>query len=82
VPIHDDINTISKGFSWGGCTASKRKRYARKVMTMEDRGTDQPAEPDLCFTRADLRDVVPHDNDPVVISVVTVGRRVHRVLID
>ena len=34
------------------------------------------------FTRADLRDVVPHDNDPVVISVVTVGRKVHMVLVD
>ena len=34
------------------------------------------------FTRGDLRDVVPHDNDPVVISVVTAGRKVHRVLID
>jgi len=34
------------------------------------------------FTRADLRDVVPHDNDPVVISVVTTGRKVHRVLVD
>jgi len=26
--------------------------------------------------------MVPHEDDPVVISVVTVGRRVHRVLID
>jgi len=34
------------------------------------------------LTRADLRDVVPHDNDPVVISVVTAGRKVHRVLVD
>jgi len=34
------------------------------------------------FTRADLRDVVPHDNDPVVISVVTAGRKVHRVLVN
>ena len=34
------------------------------------------------FRRADLRDVIPHDNDPVVISVVTVGRKVHRVLVD
>ncbi|XP_068466383.1 uncharacterized protein [Phaseolus vulgaris] len=31
---------------------------------------------------ADLQDVVPHDNDPVVISVVTAGRKVHRVLVD
>ena len=34
------------------------------------------------FTRADLQDVMPHDNDPVVISVVTAGRKVHRVLVD
>ena len=26
--------------------------------------------------------MVPHDNDPVVISVVTAGRKVHRVLIN
>ena len=29
-----------------------------------------------------LRDVVPHDDDPVVILVVTAGRRVHQVLVD
>ena len=34
------------------------------------------------FTKADLRDFVPQDNDPVVISDVTAGRRVHRVLVD
>ena len=34
------------------------------------------------FTRADLQDVVSHDNDPMVISVVTAGRKVHRVLVD
>ena len=32
--------------------------------------------------KKDLRDVVPHDNDPVVISLVTAGRKVHRVLVD
>jgi len=37
---------------------------------------------DLTFTKADLRDVVPHDNDPVVISLVTAGRRVHCALVD
>jgi len=31
---------------------------------------------------ADLHDVVPHDNDPMVISVVTAGRKVYRVLVD
>jgi len=38
--------------------------------------------PDLVFTKTNLRDVVPHDNDPVVISVVTACRKVHRVLVD
>ena len=82
VPVHDEINTIARGFSGGGCSASKRKKYAREVMVVEARGSDQPTETDLCFTRADLGDVVPHEDDLVVISLVTVGRRVHRVLID
>jgi len=34
------------------------------------------------FTKANLRNVVPHDNDPVVISVVIARRRVHQVLVD
>ena len=51
-------------------------------MEVDAQGLEQPTEPDLCFTQADLRDVVPHDNDPVVISLVTAGRRGHRVLVD
>ena len=39
-------------------------------------------EVDITFKKADLRDVVPHDNDPVVISLITAGRRAHRVLVD
>ena len=54
----------------------KRKKYTREVMIVE------AWEPDLCFTSADLGDVVPHEDDPVVIFVVIVGRRVHRFLID
>jgi len=30
---------------------------------------------DITFTKEDLRDVVPHDNDPIVISLVTAGRK-------
>jgi len=82
VRVHAEINTISGGFSGGGCTASQRKKYAREVMTVEARELDQLAEPDPCFTKAYLRDVVPHEDDSMVISVVIVGRRVHRVLID
>ena len=32
VPIHGEINTISRGFSEGECTASQQKKYAREVM--------------------------------------------------
>ena len=77
VPFHGEVNTISRGFLGGGCNASQRKKYAREVMTVEAWELDQSPEPDLYFTKADLKDVVPHDNEPVIISVVTVGRRVH-----
>ena len=71
VSVHGKLNTIS------GCSASKRKKYTREVMSMEVRRSDEPAKPHLYFTNTDLEDVVPHENDLVVISVVTVGRRVH-----
>jgi len=51
-------------------------------MSLDTRRLDHPLEPTLYFTSSDLEDVVPHEDDPVVISVVTVGRKVHRVLID
>jgi len=82
VLVHGEVNMISGVFSGGGCTASQRKKYAKGVMAVEAREPDQSPEPDLYFSKADLQDVVPHDNDPVVILVVTVGRRVHRVLIE
>ena len=70
VPVHGELNTISRGFSGGGCFASKHKEYTREVMVVEARRSDQPAEPDLCFTSFDLEDVVPHEDDSVVISIV------------
>jgi len=54
----------------------------RDVLAVGVRQVYQIPDVDLVFTKADLQDVVPHDNDPVVISLVTVGRRVHRVLVD
>ncbi|XP_068474811.1 uncharacterized protein [Phaseolus vulgaris] len=82
MPIHGEVHTISGGFSEGGPTASQCKRYVRSVNSVAGEGSDDPWETNLVFTKADLRDVVPHDNDPVVISVVTAGRKVHRVLVD
>ncbi|XP_068486891.1 uncharacterized protein [Phaseolus vulgaris] len=81
VPIHGEIHTIAGGFSGGGCTASKQKKYARSVMSVEA-FEDHSPDVDITFTKEDLRDVVPHDNDPIVISLVTAGRMVHRVLVD
>ena len=80
--VHGELNTISRGFSRGGSSASKREQYARAVMSLEARRPDHPLEPALCFTSYDLKDVVPHGDDQVVIFVVTVERKVHRVLID
>jgi len=82
IPIHGEMNTISRGFSGGRSSASKRKRYARVVMYLEASRPDHPSEPDLFFVSSDLEDVVPHEDDPVVISVITVGRKVHKILID
>jgi len=82
VPVNGEVNTISEGFSGGRCTASQRKKYAREVMAVKAQELNQSPEPDLYFTKVDLQDVVPHDNEPVVISMVIVGRRVHRVLIE
>jgi len=51
-------------------------------MTVEVRRPDHPPELTLCFTSSDLENMVPHKDDPVVIFDVTVGRKVHRVLIN
>ena len=51
-------------------------------MSVEAQEADDALDVDHVFTKADLRDVVPHDNDPVVISVVTAGRKEHHVLVD
>jgi len=82
VPIHGEINTIAGGFSGGGCSASQRKKYVREVNEVEVQQVDQTPDVDLIFTKADLQDVIAHDNDPVVILLVTAGRKVHRVLVD
>ncbi|XP_068466639.1 uncharacterized protein [Phaseolus vulgaris] len=82
MPVHGEVHNISGGFSRGGPTASQRKKYVRSVSSVAENFSDEPWESDLVFTRADLWDVVPHDNDSVIISVVTAGRKIHRVLVD
>ena len=62
------------------CLPAKEVRTRGNAVEVQQ--ADLIPDVDLTFTKADLRDVVPHDNDLVVISLVTSGRRVHRVLID
>jgi len=82
IPVHGEMQTIAGGFSGGGCIASQRRRYTQSVMAVDSVDESHFPEVDITFRKADLRDVVPHDNDPVVISLITAGRRVHRVLVD
>ncbi|XP_068491976.1 uncharacterized protein [Phaseolus vulgaris] len=51
-------------------------------MAEEVQEVDQTPDVDFVFTKADLQDVIPHENDPVVILLVIAGRRVHYVLVD
>jgi len=51
-------------------------------MSLDTWRPDHPPEPTLYFTSSDQEDVVPHEDDPVMASVMTVGRKVHRVLVD
>jgi len=80
--MHGELNTIARGFSGGENSTSKRKRYARAIMSLDTRRSNCSAEPSLYITSSDLEHVFPHEDDPVVISVVTVRRKVHKVLID
>ena len=43
---------------------------------------DHSPDVDITFTKEDLRDVVPHDNDPILILFVRAGKMVHRALVD
>lgn len=74
-PILGEFNTITEGFSGGGASKSARKRYARSVMmTSVSMGTSPT--PSLTFTEKDFQYVAPHEDDPVVLSVIMVGRKV------
>jgi len=79
-PIFADLNTIAGGFSRGGPTSASRKRYARSVL-MTAALLPRKSTPTISFNE-DRYDVVAHEDDPVVISIIAMGRWVHRVLVD
>jgi len=64
------LNTISGGFARGGESNASRKNYARQIMLI-DEGSHFFAErsPDIVFSAKDFEGVVPHDDDPMVITL-------------
>jgi len=81
-PILGDLNTIAGGFSVGGSSTSKCKRYAQAVMSVGSRRSGRSTEISLCFINFDLEDVFHHEDNLLVIFIITIGKKVHKVLTD
>ncbi|XP_027902747.1 uncharacterized protein LOC114162932 [Vigna unguiculata] len=80
-PVLGDFNMVAGGFAGGGQTSSARKRYIRSVMTTAK--IDRPKKvPAIIFSSDDLKGVIPHEDDPIVLSMIMMGSNVHRVLVD
>ncbi|GAU42470.1 hypothetical protein TSUD_100820 [Trifolium subterraneum] len=78
------VNTISGGFVGGGESNSARKRYVRRSRfeIWSVGNSTFPHTPEISFNSEDGRDVIPHDDDPLVIQVQILNCDVKRVLID
>jgi len=77
------LNTVSGGFAGGGESSASRKNYARQIMLINE-GSHVFAEKssDITFSPKDFEGVVPHDNDPMVITLQILNWNIKRVLID
>ncbi|GAU16655.1 hypothetical protein TSUD_326050 [Trifolium subterraneum] len=78
------VNTISGGFAGGGESNSARKRYVRKSRfeVCSVVSSTFPHTPEISFNPEDARDVIPHNDDPLVIPVQILNCGVKRVFID
>lgn len=74
-----ELHIIVEGFPDGGVSSVNHKRYARATMCLSE---SQEKVSSLNFTEEDSRDVFPHDNDPVVISIIMRSRKVFKLLLD
>jgi len=72
-PILGDFNTIAGGFSGGGTSAASRKRYSWGELICKISELKPVPESIIYFSSADKADVSPHENDPVVITVIIMG---------
>ena len=77
------LNTISGGFAGGGESSTSWKNYARQIMLV-DEGSRSFAErsPDITFSTEDFEGVIPHEDDPMVITLQILNWNIKRVLID
>ncbi|XP_039687900.1 uncharacterized protein [Medicago truncatula] len=75
------LHTISGGFAGGGESGKLRKKYARQVILLGD--AHEPERiPTISFSQEDFGQVIPHDDDPLVISFQLLNWEIKRVLID
>ena len=79
-PTLGDLNIIAEGFVGGGNTRYGRKRYARIVLSLSTKLL--PPTLNITFSAIDLTNVVPHEDDLIVLSVVLMGKNAQRVLIN
>lgn len=77
-----DLNTIAGGFARGGPTCSAPKRYTRSVMTVDFGQSFFPPHSPLMITEEDAKGIFPHEDDPMVISIVAAEYRIKLMLID
>jgi len=64
------LNTISRGFAGGGESSSSRKKYVRQVMFINNNVNPTAGqEKNITFLATDYEGVVPHDDDPMVITL-------------
>jgi hypothetical protein len=82
--VRISVNTIAGGFTEGGESSNARKHYVRRSDFKANivGYTSIAPTPDLSFTKEDKREVMPHDDDPLVIQVQILNCDVKRVLID
>ncbi|RDX99578.1 hypothetical protein CR513_17369, partial [Mucuna pruriens] len=67
----------------GGGMAVERKRYARSMMTVQAGTTwPVPGDPVSSLLNEDYEDMLPHQDDPMVILIVAIEYKIERVLID
>ncbi|RDX93923.1 hypothetical protein CR513_23745, partial [Mucuna pruriens] len=80
---HGTIATISSEETNVMMTIVERKRYARSVMMIKAYLTRTISrDPIISFSDKDYKDMMPHQYDPMVISIVAMEYKIERVLVD